>query len=167
MGNITINDVCELFDLYEIVDAQMQIDRDYYASTDAIYTDGKYEYNVTRDAYIHITSVKNATFIMFLNMENEIYLCIYKYIPEEMFKIIKQKLQFLKNKISEIDYTTARISGNNESNDNNIIDDFIDDSVIDINSFTCTECGSKEKLIFIRSKNNPEVLITKCNTCKT
>lgn len=159
---MNLTELCSLFDRYEIVDTQAQIDREYYATLEDIYTDGDYKTNVTRDAYIHITSVQNASYLIFVDLESKIYLCIYKYVPETKYKLIKQKLRFLKTVLKEMNI-------NNDYKDDKIeiIKECIDDDVIDINIFTCTECNCEDKLIFYRSKTNPEALCTTCNNCKT
>ena len=175
----TLDDLCNLFDKYEVFDEVIQIDRSFYASTDAIYTDGKYKSNINKDGYIHITSIQNASYVIFIDIEHNTYLCIYKYIPQTKYKLIKQKLQFLKNKIKElhqhdqyiIDHDHTAIT--NETTPTNIIEDDeiydlnVDDDVIDINTFTCSECDSTDKFIFNRSKTNPDALETRCSKCKT
>lgn len=157
---MTLTELCSLFDRYEIVETQTQIDRRYYATTETAYSDGKIESTVGNDAYIHINSVHNATYLMFVDIEHKIYLCVYKYIPNSKYKVIRQQLQILKNIIN-------KLNNIDEYNDIDALDNHIDDDVIDINTFTCTECDSEERLVFNRSKTNPEAITTKCKTCKT
>ena len=159
MRRMELMDLCSLFDRSEIVDSQTQIDREYYASTDTIYSDGEVKTNVTRDAYIHITSVRGVpNYLMFVDIESKIYLCVYKYIPATKYKIIRQQLQILKTQLDRL---------NEHEWDDDIIDEYIDDDVVDINTFKCTECNSTEEFNFIRSKTNPEAIETKCKICKT
>lgn len=149
----TLEQLCGLFDKYEIVDTQMKIDREYYSSSDVIHTDGDIKTSVNYDGYITIESVVNATYLMFMDLEQKIYLCVYKYVPKTQYKHIKQELQILKNKIGV---------------DDNIVSDInINDDVVDINTFRCVECDFNDKLIFKRSKSNPEALECKCKMCKT
>lgn len=166
MEQTTINDLCNLFDKHEIVELETQIDREYYASTDAIFTDGEIKSNITRDGYIHITSVKNANFLMFVDIEHNIYLCIYKYIFTTKFKYIRQKLQILRSRLEEIKENVYADSSDEKNTVIDCIAKNINDDVIDINTFTC-ECGSKEKMIFTRSKNNYEAIEAKCKACKS
>lgn len=172
MKSATIMDLCALFDRYEIAETQSYIDREYYTVKETIFTDGEYDSHVTRDAYIKITSVRNANYLIFIDIEHKIYLCAYKYMPKTKYKFIKQKLQILKSMIAEeveIDihhhhYPNTDIIDEKDINKHNV---FIDDNVVNINEFICTECGSGEKMSFSRSKTNPDALITKCNVCKT
>lgn len=159
---MTVNEVCEYFDLSEIVNTQMDIDRDYYSAIGKVYTDGIVKSHITREGYIHITSVKDATYFIFLNREYQTCLCVYKYIPDITCKYIIENLHLLKSKINEVN----EISEDTTELDN-YTDKLIDDDVIDLNTFTCTECESENKMIFIRSKTNPDALETKCTTCKT
>lgn len=159
---MTLTELCALFDKHDIVETQAQIDKEYYATLENIYTDGKYKTNITRDAYVHITSVHDATYLIFVDLENNIYLRIYRYTPDTNYKLIKQKLQFLKKTINRINKSDSQ-----DVVENDIINEYVDDDVIDINTFTCTECESKDKLVFRRSKTNPEALKTTCATCRT
>ena len=160
---MNIIDLCELFDKYEIVKTQIEIDRSYYATVETIYSDGDVAYNITSNGYIHINSVQNASYLMFIDIEYKKYLCIYKYIPESMYKPIIQKLQILNETISKINVFDE--CDDTHSVDNN--DQVINNDVIDINTFKCTECDYENKLIYTRSKTNPEALETKCDKCKT
>lgn len=157
---MTLNEVCACFDQYEIVDTQIEIDREYYAAMQITYSDGEVKSHITREGYIHITSVYNASYIIFVNREYETCLCVYKYIPDIMCKYIIENLHALQAVMNK--------SNINTYNENVIIDnDHILNDVIDINTFTCTECDSKEKMIFTRSKTNIEALESKCKYCKT
>ena len=159
---MTLDELCGLFDRYEIVESQIEIDRELYTPKETIFTDGDYKSNITGNGYIHITCVKNATYLMLVDVEYKTYLRIYKYISDSKFKYIKQKLQFLKDVVKESDEYSEIMDNriNAESTDS------IDKDVIDINEFTC-ECGSKEQLVFARSKTNYEALETKCKECKS
>ena len=160
---MTVNEVCAYFDRYEIVDTQIEIDREYYSAMgeSSIYTDGEFKCNVNRDGYIHITSVQNASYIIFVDREYKTCLCIYKHIPDITCKYIIENLHLLQNKIN-----TYMIKDSNEEIP--IIENHnIESDIIDINAFTCTECDCKKKLNFIRSKDNIDVLKTKCDNCKT
>ena len=160
---MTVQEVCAYFDLSQIVDAQIEIDRDYYSAMgeSSIYTDGEIKSHITSEGYIHITSVQNASYIIFADREYHTCLCVYKYIPDITCKYIIENLHRLQYKIN------TTMVDNNISNDDINIDSHIDDDVIDINSFTCTECDSKDKMIFRRSGSNCDILEAKCKTCKT
>lgn len=158
---MTINELCSHFDKHEIVNTQLEIDRDYYAAMSAIYSDGEVNSHINREGHIHITSVHNASYIIFVDREYDTCLCVYKYIPEIMCKYIIENLHTLQCIINKSDEYLA-----NHTEPVNIVNDYINDDVIDINIFTCVECGSKEKMAFFRSNTNPEALETKCNNCK-
>ena len=154
---MTLVDLCGLFDQYEIVDTQINIDRDFYSISEKIYTDGdELKTNVTQEAYIHITSVHNANYLMFIDRDHNIYICIYKYIPTTKYKEIVEQLHILRSLSSTFNEY--------DSGECNIC---VNDDVIDINEFKCTECHSEEKLKYYRSKTNPEALQAKCDNCKT
>lgn len=161
---MNINELCALFDRYEIVESQLDIDKEYYTIIDTIYTDGSVKTDINKDGYIHILSVYNASYLIFIDTEHKIYLRIYKHIDAAEFKYIKQKLQILKNKLAEF----IKDDRNDDiiNTDNSIIN-HIDSDVIDINTFTCNECDNTNKMIFTRSKTNPDAIETKCNVCKT
>ena len=162
MNTMSIVDLCNLFDRSEIVDTQLELDREYYSSSDSIFTDGDYKTSIDdANGYIHITSVQNATYLIFIDVENKIYLCVYKYLPTNKYKFIKQKLQLLKNTINQYNNsntTPVEPSTNTQYNTGDIID---------INTFKCTECNSTAKLCFRRVEGNPDALTTKCSICKT
>lgn len=159
---MTLEKLCSKFDRAEVVNTQMQLDRVYYASTDTIYSDGNIKTSIRDDGYIRIDSVQDANFVIFVDLENKIYLCIYNYTPENKYKLILQKLRLLKNIINELNGTDL-----SENMVTETINNHIDNDVIDINIFTCTECGSEEKLEYNRSKTNPEALEAKCTKCQT
>lgn len=153
---MTLTDLCSNFDQYEIVEHQMQIDRSFYSISDIIYTDGELEKNINKTGYIHIRSVKNANYLMFIDMQHKLYLCIYQYIPKTKYKAILRGMHSLREVLT--DHTsTAQVNINHH----------IEDDVIDINLFKCTECNSENKLVFTRSKTNPEALETICKDCRT
>lgn len=159
---MTLNNLSRLFDQCEIVDTQMQIDKDYFATVNNIYSDGEFKTNITREGFIHINSVKNASYIIYVDRKYNICACIYKYALETIYKEIIDRLNALRDVVDKIK--------NNSNNYDEVIESVnthIDDDVIDINSFICTECECKDKMEFHRSKTNPEALITVCNLCKT
>lgn len=154
-----IEKACLKSDTYDIVDAKYILDRKYLSISDHIFTDGELNYDVNEDGYITIKEVKNANYILFIDQNKEIHLGIYKFIPE--------------NKINEIMYeidllTYLNIEKNNNE-DTEVTDqvNINDDAIININKFLCTECYSNDKMVFTRSKSNPEILCTKCKNCLT
>jgi hypothetical protein len=157
---MTLENLCHLFDQYEIVDKQFQIDKDYFSAIENIYTDGKVKTNISAEGYIHINSVKDATYIIYADRKYNICLCIYKYIFETKYKEIIDKLNVIRDLVKDMNSFTI-IDKDDPTSIN------VDDDVIDINTFLCIECDSKENLIFNRSKTNPDILETKCNVCKT
>jgi DNA-directed RNA polymerase subunit M/transcription elongation factor TFIIS len=159
---VTINNVCSLFDQFEIVDVQAGLNREYYASSEIVYSDGEVESNINSEGYIHITYVHNATYIIFIDRDDNCFLCIYKYASETKYKEIIDNMNRLKKLSGKIDDKEAKIQ---EDIDN--ISKTITDDLIDINEFKCTECKSTDKMNFTRSTKESDVLMCKCNHCKT
>lgn len=157
---MNLANLCRLFDQCEIVDTQIQIDKDYFATIENIYSDGNFKTNVTREGFIHITSVKDANYIMYIDRQYHICACIYKYTLETSYKEIIDRLNGLRDVLD-------KVKGSDDDEITNSINNHIDDDVIDINLFICTECDCKEKMEFTRSKTNPDALISVCNMCKT
>ena len=128
--NIKLSNLCKTFDKYEIVEAQIEIDREYYSTTNNIYSDGEVKSNIDRNGFIHITSVHNASYIFFIDLDNKIYLCIYKYIQESKFIEILQNFQLLIDTINKLKNNNSnKIStdntDNNISNNYNINDELV------------------------------------------
>ena len=153
---MTLEQVCSKFDRSHIVDTKPEIDREYYSATEITYSDGEVTCNITGQGDIHITSVHNANYFIFLDREYKTCLCIYKYAPTITYKYIIDNLHALKAEIDKIDDIMPCEECEND----------IDHTLIDINNFCC-ECGSKQKLVFTRSKTNYEALEVKCNECKS
>lgn len=151
---MTLENLCSLFDQYDIVDEKIDLSRDYYSFSENIYTDGKETHNINREGYIHIRDVQDATYIAFVDRLHNVYLCIYRYIQETKYKEIIDKYNILKS--------TVRNDSKSKSKSTVLAED-----IIDINDFKCTECDSDEELIFKRSLTNPDILTTKCKKCKT
>lgn len=162
---MTLDNLCSLFDEYEVVDTQIQIDSEYYSSSEVIYSDGEIISGINGEGYIHIKEVHNANYIMFVTIGKKLYICLYKYIPEVKYKEIIGKLNILKKSIGEIAENCEHIEKEMEEDRNRDKNEF--DDLININEFKCQECDSNEKMIFSRSKTNPDALETKCNKCKT
>lgn len=162
---MTLNELCSLFDEYEIVDTQIQVDREYYSSSEFIYSDGEVISNINNEGYIHITAAHRANYIMFIGINKRIYICIYKYTSKTEYKEISCKLDKLKKSIGETIENYEDIKKEIEESKHKHEDGF--NELININEFTCQECNSNEKMVFTRSKTNPDALETKCNKCKT
>lgn len=160
---MTLNNLSRLFDQCEIVDTQIQIDKDYFATVDSIFTDGEYRTNITSGGFIHINSVKDANYIMYIDRQYNVCACIYKYTLETMYKEIIDRLNGLREILDKV----KSINGDYDEELLNSINNHIDDDVIDINLFVCTECDCKDKMEFNRSKTNPDALIAICDICKT
>ena len=154
---MTLENLCSLFDQCDIVDKQIDLSHDYYSISENIYTDGKLSHNINREAYIHITDLKDATYIAFIDKSHNVYLCIYRYTQETKYKEILDKFNVLKS--------IAR--GESKQSRNNKPNAIISSDIIDINAFKCTECDSDDDLVYKRSSSNPDILMTKCEKCKT
>lgn len=153
---MTLENLCALFDQAEVVDEKIDLSHDYYSFSENIYTDGKETHNINREGYIHITDVKDATYIAFVDRNHNTYLCIYRYAQETKYKEILDKYNILK----------STVKGDKKSNSNNS-NSIITSDLIDINSFRCTECDSDKDLTYKRSTTNPDILMAKCEKCKT
>jgi hypothetical protein len=146
------------FDVFEVVDNHLDLDREFFSVSEKIFSDGEIKSSVNRAGYIHITSVQNATYVTFIDTERNLYCCVFKYIPTTKFKEIMRNAGILK-RIIENDY---KINKDHLEDGINVEDD-----LVDINEFTCTECDCEDNLIFIRSETNPDALTTKCHNCQT
>lgn len=156
---MTIDELCKLeFEQYEIVDSKVDIDKEYWSSSDMIFTDGEIKSNINREGYIHITSVKDANYVMFADRDNIPYICVYKYIYDNMFKEIIDKANILKERI-------LKISGVETSAEDTKPDDKPISDLVDINNFRCTECGYDGKFSYKRTESNIDALETKCPKC--
>jgi hypothetical protein len=159
---MTLTNLCSLFDQYEIVDTEISLDREYYASSEIIYSDGHIESNINSEGYIHITKVIDANYIMFLDQNEACFLCIYKYTPETKYKDVIDSMNKMKRLSAKISKEDDDIEQDIKSANNIIMDD-----LVDINEFTCTECKSKDKMKFTRSKKDSDILTCKCQHCST
>lgn len=157
-----LTELCNKFDQYEIVDTQIQIDRKFYSIHENIFTDGTISTSMSSKGYVRIDSTHDANYLMFIDTQHKIYLCIYKYISETKFKEILRNKSTLRKILDE--FNTDKAETENYHIDSDI---HIEDDLIDINEFICTECSSEEKMKFTRSKTNPDVLETRCEACRT
>ena len=146
------------FDLFEVVDNHLDLDREFFSVSENLFSDCEIKSNVNREGYIHITSIQNATYIMLIDTEHNLYCCVFKYIPTTKFKEIIRNAGVLK-RIIENDY---KINKDHLEDGINVEDD-----LVDINEFTCTECDCEDALIFTRSDTNLDALTSKCNKCHT
>ena len=146
------------FDLFEVVENHLDLDREFFSVSENIFSDGDIKSNVNREGYIHITSIQNASYVALIDTEHNLYCCVFKYIPTTKFKEIIRNAGVLK-RIIENDYKI----------DKNHLEDGIgvEDDLVDINEFTCTECDCEDDLVFIRSETNPDAISTKCPKCQT
>lgn len=155
---MNLTDLCSLCGQYEIVDTKSQLDKDYYSYSNIIYSDGHVKSHINSEGYIHITNVENADYIMFIGIDYSIYLGIYHRTPDTKYKEIIDNLNKLKKISSEI----------LESKVDNDKDTLQNTDLVDINTFTCIQCGSNKPMKFTRNRNNnPDALHCKCDNCKS
>jgi len=159
-----LDNVCKLFDVYEVTDVKNNIGgREYLSLLESVYSDGSVEKSVGSDGYIHIKSVKDAEYILFVDVNHMFYLNIYKYTHEMKYKEIINNLNALKE-------TYEALPGDNKPAINRDVCLATDKDVnmaglVDINAFKCQVCDSADMMDFKRVNGNPDALMCKCKVC--
>jgi uncharacterized protein YbaR (Trm112 family) len=151
--NIDIDDVCSKFDSYFVAEKQNQIDKRYRASSDIIFSDGKFDHHINSEGYIVIENVRDANYLIFTDQTGDVRLIIYQNTPSFKFKDIIDRC----NQIRE---TTGEIKSE-DKNDNSDIK--ISERLIDINTFVCPTCNGKMTLI--KPKSTSETIVAYCKKC--
>ena len=84
---MTLTNLCDLFDCSFIADHKADLNSNYKASSDLIYSDGKIESHIDKDGYIIIESVDDdANYLVFLDQNGDIFLAVYRYLLEVKYK---------------------------------------------------------------------------------
>lgn len=152
-----LNNICKCFNKYIITNKITDINAEYIASTDKIYTDGNIKSNINKNGYIHITEVNgNPNYIAFINNNNETFIAIYRYAPDYLYTYILEVANHLTTSLSKIYNKNV----NNKSLP-------IDNKLININKFKCEICNSRKNITFKRSKIIRDGIICSCNKCKS
>lgn len=124
---MTLNNLCDLFDASYIADHKSELNNGYIASSELIYSDGKFTSHINAEGYIEITSVSTeSNYLIFIDNNGDIFLSVYKYLAETKFKEIIDDLNILRSQTGMHKHTTTStyeptIMRNN--NNNNPIDD--------------------------------------------
>lgn len=177
---MTFDDVCLLFDECSVVEKQVQVDAEYLAASDIIYSDGVVHQNINKEGCIHITSIEgNPTYVMFLNPSGNIFICIYKYMQIQKFTEIVSNVDTLREKtgvkhISQRHHEKKQHGEEQKKSEDikPIEDDApkpintheLKSQLVDINKFKCTQCGGTVKL---SKERDGDTIIAKCLACKT
>ena len=175
---MTLENLCDLFDDHVIFDKQSDLNNDdYYASSSKIITDGKYHSTINRNGYIHITSVEGETpdtmanYIMFLGQNGLLFLAIYRYCPEHLYKDIVKNLNILREQFGmrrlggETNTYSPGATAPSEEDLMSLIREDPTCRLIDLNTFKCENCCSSEIVYY----KNPKTftLYGKCKKCDT
>lgn len=188
---MTLDNVCDLFDDFIVYDKQSQLDDEYYASSSNIHSDGKFHKEVNKNGYLHIKSVEGATpdtmanYIMFLNQTGKIFLAIYKYCPEPLYKEIINNVNNLRKQLgmNRRKSETIAIPVNSNTNFSDVpgselktiespavtsgsVQADLSARLIDINTFRCENC-EESILTYYKIDKTPDVLYCKCKSCNT
>ena len=97
-----LEDVCGLFDSFYIANTQTQMNKHYIAISSVIFSDGGYHKDAHKDGYIHITDIDDASYIIFINTNKELYLAVYKYASESTLADIEIRAKEIRTKMSEL-----------------------------------------------------------------
>jgi ribosomal protein L37AE/L43A len=175
---MTLTNLCTLFDSYNIVDKQTQVSNTFYASSEFIHSDGLVHSHIEKHGYIEITNVENAYYIMFVDQNGDLFLNIYKYTPETMYKEIIDNMNKIRAATGIHRHVDTSLS-NDVYNDDDTSDDdgngtaekedidlpaSVRSKYVDLNTFTCPEC--KEKISYHKIKDS-DVVIGTCKKCNT
>lgn len=94
---MTLTNLCNLADAYYIAKHKYEINQDHIASSNLIYSDGTSKHHVNNDGYIHITSVDDASYLIYLDQEGNVFLWIYELTPEIRYKEIIDNMNTLRS----------------------------------------------------------------------
>lgn len=153
---MTIENLCDLFDSHMIVDKMNKMENTFTASSELIYSDGEFDHNIDSEGYIKISNIRDAMYIIFIDSAGDIFLCVYKYIPETKYKNVIDKL----NKVREITGMKRHNNIGEAANDRIRINN----SLVDINNLQCPEC---KEIMSVKEKSGKELMIAECSNCGT
>lgn len=149
-----LNPILQYADSYIIADHRSEIEvAEHISISSSIYTDGQYKYHIdSATGYIHITELKFASYLAYIDIHNKVYIHIYREVHEEFFKIITDSLISLHEQINQ---DVQLIEKNAEKEHVNINPDDISNidkatlqlllhanGLMDLNNLHCDECGS-------------------------
>lgn len=159
-----LEDLCDLFDASYVADKQNQLDKTYLASSEFIFSDGHYSHHVNSDGYISISNLTGANYIMFLDVNGDIFLAIYKYIPQSKYQDIVENVTSIRNATGMKKHSIVKAADpvNTNIDHTEVVKN---DLLVDINNFRCPEC--KGEMFIKRLNKNPEDLNAKCVKCHT
>lgn len=174
-----LRNLCKMFDVASIVEKQSQVSGKFTASSENIYSDGHVHQRINSEGYIEITKIDgNPNYVIFLDRNGEIFIQIYKYTPDTLYKRIIDDLNKLCDELGvyhehvDISQITANIDP--KTNQNQVhhqtqhdgpsltLPDSLKSRVIDINTFKCPDCNIG---ISYRKIPNSDAIIGFCSKC--
>jgi hypothetical protein len=154
---MTIENLCVLFDGNTVVDKKNQLDNEYIASSNIIYSDGKFSTKIDSSGYIHINNISDTTnYLIYIDQNGDIFLVIYKYIAETKFKEIIDKLNSIRDQTGMRKHSLL-----NRTEDGMALDDMAD--LKDINDLHCESCNDKMEIVKIYKNGDMIAICNKCN----
>ena len=128
------------------------LNKEYIASSGEVYTDGNQKQNIDKEGFVHI-ELSDAQYIVLFDINNQLYLEIYKYTPVFTINNLISEVIKIKKNYSNIGY--------NKKFDNlNIIKE---SDLVNINSFVCPKCG--KEFVKAKSKADPSLILAYCSNC--
>lgn len=161
-----LQNVCSFTDSYYIAEYRSELNQDFYASSEMIYTDGTYDHEITCDGYIHIKNLYNADYILFLDKSSELFLGVYKHIHEVKFKEIVYGINTLRKEMQDLQGSEDEKTKEEKEEERSELE-ITNSNMVDINNMVCTECHKsdfKEPFTYIPDTGE---LICECNVCHT
>lgn len=183
-----LRNLCSMFDVSSIVDKQSQVSNTFIASSEVIFSDGIVHHHINKEGYIEITGIEGEpNYVMFMDQGGEVFINIYRYTPETLYKEIIDNLNKLYDEmginheyrdVSQITSSQVIIKDTSKNNANkqekksvSNIDTSSDryslhpqlsDRVVDMNTFKCPDCGI---LMKYRKIPNTDTIIGYCSKC--
>ena len=174
---LTLPTICSMFDNYYIANHKADLNKTYLASSELIYSDGTYRHHVDKEGYIVITEVSDANYLIYIDQCGDICLWVYENIIEVKYKDIVDSLNTLreqtkmhKHTINNHDVCAIKeehLTELYEKEPKREEDPILVNApaeIVNINSFTCSECGSTS--FEAQRKQNGKFKYI-CMNCKT
>jgi hypothetical protein len=140
-----------------VVDKKSNFNNTYIASSNIIYSDGKFSTAIDSNGYIKINNISEDTnYLIFIDQDGDIFLVIYKYIPETKFKDIIDKLNIVRGQTGMKKHTVAP----NKQLIDTILSNNID--LVDVNNLLCESCS---EIMTIEKRYSNGDLIAVCKKC--
>lgn len=185
---MNLNELLKQPDTYYIAATRAKIsESEYLSQSELIYSDADFKHHIRSDGYIKITNINlKVNYIVFLDSNGNIFLAIYKFIPEEKYKEVCDAICSLRKQLgvyahnpeplpdAETVSTTQEIKGNNVSSVLSKEEDGMEradesltislNGIYDMNNFSCPDCHSQD---VDDVKISGWEVIKQCNSCGT